>query len=115
MRSLFYLGLIVVLSRVGVTPCRAAEIEPPRETKVFTSGADGYHTFRIPALLVTAKGTLLAFCEGRKNDRNDHGDLDLVLKRSTDGGATWSPLELIYEEGGTKKVTIVFGDNYSFS
>src|SRR5688572_29887440 len=42
----------------------AAEIEPPRQTKVFASGTEGYHTFRIPALVVTARGTLLAICEG---------------------------------------------------
>src|SRR6185369_14914168 len=79
--------------------------EPPR-VDVFTSGSEGYHTYRIPALLVTKKGTLLAICEGRKTGRGDHGDLDLVLKRSTDGGKTWGLLEMIYEEGGQAKVTI---------
>ncbi|MEX2174519.1 MAG: sialidase family protein [Pirellulaceae bacterium] len=76
------------------------------ETAVFTAGSEGYHTFRIPALVVTPQGTLLAICEGRKTGRGDHGDLDLVQKRSTDGGKTWGPLELIYEEGGDEKVTI---------
>jgi sialidase-1 len=76
------------------------------ETTVFTAGEGGYHTYRIPALIVTKGGTLLAMCEGRKTGRGDHGDLDLVQKRSTDGGKTWGPLELIYEEGGTAKVTI---------
>lgn len=73
---------------------------------VFVAGSGGYHTFRIPALLVTSKGTLLAFCEGRKTSRNDHGDVDLVLRRSVDGGRTWAPLELVYEEGRTAQVTI---------
>ena len=76
------------------------------QTDVFHAGQDGYHTYRIPALVVTQKGTLLAICEGRKTGRGDHGDLDMVLKRSTDGGRSWGPLELIYEEGGTAKVTI---------
>ena len=49
----------------------------------------GYHTYRIPSLIVAPKGTVLAFCEGRKNGRGDTGDIDLVLKRSTDGGKTW--------------------------
>jgi sialidase-1 len=78
----------------------------PTQVDVFNAGREGYHTFRIPALLVTPSGTLLAICEGRKTSRSDHGDLDLVLKRSTDGGQTWGPLELIYEEGGEKKITI---------
>src|SRR6476620_4325581 len=76
------------------------------ETDVFTAGAEGYHTYRIPALVATKSGTLLAICEGRKTGRGDHGDVDLVQKRSTDGGKTWGPLELIHEEGGTAKVTI---------
>lgn len=76
------------------------------EIDVFNAGQEGYHSFRIPALIVTKNGTLLAICEGRKTGRGDHGDLDLVQKRSTDGGKTWGPLELIYEEGGTEKITI---------
>lgn len=84
----------------------AAAADTPRVSDVFTSGTEGYHTFRIPVLVVTASGTLLAFCEGRKTGRGDHGDIDLVLKRSTDGGKTWGPLELVYEEGGDRPITI---------
>jgi len=73
---------------------------------VFVSGQEGYHTFRIPSVIVTKEGTVLAFCEGRKTGGGDHGDLDLVLKRSHDSGKTWGSLELVYEEGGEAKVTI---------
>ncbi|MFO0967000.1 MAG: exo-alpha-sialidase [Gemmataceae bacterium] len=66
---------------------------------VFESGKEGYHTFRIPSLLVTPKGTLLAFCEGRKNSSSDTGDIDLVLKRSTDGGKTWGPMQIVWDDG----------------
>ena len=76
------------------------------QTAVFESGKEGYHTFRIPSLLTTHNGTLLAFCEGRTTGRGDHGDIDLVVKRSADQGTTWSDVEIVYEEGGTKKVTI---------
>jgi sialidase-1 len=86
--------------------CAASLAADLAQTDVFTAGAEGYHTFRIPALVATPKGTLLAICEGRKTGRGDHGDLDLVQKRSTDGGKTWGQLELIHEEGGTAKVTI---------
>ncbi|MBM3744989.1 MAG: exo-alpha-sialidase [Acidobacteria bacterium] len=58
--------------------------------EVFTSGQDGYHTYRIPAIIQSAKGTLLAFCEGRKDSRRDWGNIDLLVKRSRDGGRTWS-------------------------
>lgn len=83
---------------------RAADDELRRD--VFVAGEGGYHSYRIPALLLTRSGALLAICEGRKNDRNDYGDIDLVLRRSTDGGHTWGPLELIYEQGGAEKITI---------
>ena len=97
--GVFVLGALLSLGAlVG-----AAE---PTVVDVFTSGAEGYHTYRIPALIVSPKGTLLLFCEGRKTGRGDHGDLDMVLKRSTDGGETWGPLQLVYEEGGTQKITI---------
>ena len=84
----------------------AADGDAPCEQVLYRSGTEGYHTYRIPGLVVTAKGTLLAFCEGRKTSRSDHGDLDLMLRRSTDGGKTWSAQQIIYEEGGTAKVTI---------
>ncbi|MCC7497382.1 MAG: exo-alpha-sialidase [Bryobacterales bacterium] len=66
---------------------------------VFRAGEDGYHTFRIPALVVTKKSTLLAFCEGRKNGQGDSGDIDVVLKRSSDDGKTWSALEVVADHG----------------
>lgn len=68
-------------------------------TEVFTSGTHGYHTFRIPSLLVAPDGTLLAFCEGRKSGRGDSGDIDLVLRRSKDGGKTWSDLKVVWDDG----------------
>src|SRR5687768_15640330 len=76
------------------------------EAPVWTAGQEGYHTYRIPSLLVTAKGTLLAFCEGRKTGSGDHGDVDLVMKRSTDGGRIWSPMKIVHEEGGDAPITI---------
>jgi len=84
----------------------SAAAAPPERVTVFQSGLDGYHTYRIPALVTTPKGTLLAFCEGRKDGPGDHGDVDLVLKRSTDGGAAWLPMQLLHEEGGAEKITI---------
>ncbi len=73
---------------------------------VFVAGRDGYHTYRIPALIVSPAGTLLAFSEARKNNRRDHGDIDLVLKRSTDGGRAWGAQRIVHEEGGTEEITI---------
>ena len=56
---------------------------------LWRSGSDGYHTYRIPALALSPRTiTILAFCEGRKHQRGDTGDIALLVKRSTDGGAT---------------------------
>jgi sialidase-1 len=84
----------------------AGDKQEPSKTVVYESGTQGYHTYRIPALVVTPTGTLLAFCEGRKTGRSDHGDIDLMLRRSHDAGQTWDQQRIAYEEGNTEKVTI---------
>ncbi|HEX3601837.1 MAG TPA: sialidase family protein, partial [Lacipirellulaceae bacterium] len=68
------------------------------EVVVFHSGEDGYHTYRIPAIVRAKSGELLAFAEGRKDTAADHGDIDIVLKRSGDGGQTWGPMQLVQDE-----------------
>ncbi|MGC9318625.1 MAG: sialidase family protein [Armatimonadota bacterium] len=72
--------------------------EPLPHTDVFVGGTGGYHTYRIPALVVSSEGTLLAFCEGRTHNARDHGDIDMMLRRSTDNGETWEPMQLVYDE-----------------
>jgi sialidase-1 len=69
-----------------------------REIELFAQGVDGYHTYRIPALAVTTTGTVLAVCEGRVNSSADYGKIDIVLRRSTDGGATWSDTQIIHSD-----------------
>jgi sialidase-1 len=69
------------------------------QTEVFHAGEGGYHTYRIPAILATKKGTLLAFCEGRKNSSSDTGDIDTLLRRSHDNGKTWSAVQKIADMG----------------
>lgn len=69
------------------------------QTEVFVSGRDGYHTYRIPAVIRAQNGDLLAFCEGRRTGAGDAGDIDLLLKRSSDGGRTWGPLQLLWDDG----------------
>jgi len=59
----------------------------------------GYDTFRIPALLATAKGILLAFCEGRVASMADYGAIHVLCMRSTDGGKTWSAPAVVAREG----------------
>ncbi|HJY85990.1 MAG TPA: sialidase family protein, partial [Candidatus Acidoferrales bacterium] len=72
-------------------------------TDVFVSGKEGYHTFRIPSIVTAPDGSLVAVVEGRKYNAHDPGfennDIDLVSKRSTDGGKTWSKLQVIDDPG----------------
>ena len=70
----------------------------PQHIDVYTSGQDGYHTYRIPSVVVTQRGTVLAFCEGRKLGGGDAGDIDLLLKRSTDGGRTFTPQQIVWDD-----------------
>ncbi|MFG2646625.1 exo-alpha-sialidase [Streptomyces sp. NPDC048436] len=70
------------------------------ETSVpFRAGREGYASFRIPAVVRTHAGTLLAFCEGRVGSQQDFGNIDVVLKRSGDGGRTWGPLQVAAKNG----------------
>lgn len=68
-------------------------------TAVFKQGEKGYHTFRIPAIVKTKNGALLAFAEGRVNGSGDHGNIDIVMKRSSDGGKTWGDFMVITDDG----------------
>jgi len=65
------------------------------DTVPFTGGREGYAVYRTPAVVVSQRGTILAFCEGRVNDHRDEGDIDTVLKRSFDGGRTWGALQVV--------------------
>ena len=65
---------------------------------IFEGGNENYKCFRIPAVVKTNEGTLLAFAEGRKNGCSDTGNIDLVMKRSSDGGKTWGKLEVLWHD-----------------
>lgn len=82
----------------------AGDVDRPGDTvriehvELFVSGQGGYHTYRIPSIVVTNKRTLLAFCEGRRESRGDSGDIDLLLRRSEDNGKTWTPAQLVWSD-----------------
>jgi len=74
---------------------KAAGVE---KALLFAAGEDGYAVFRIPGIVVTTKGTVLAYCVGRKTP-GDWADIDVYLRRSTDGGKTWQPRKCLGDEG----------------
>ena len=69
--------------------------EISKKTDVFTAGKngqsnpDGINSYRIPALLKTDKGTLIAGADERRLHHYDWGDIGMVVKRSEDKGQTW--------------------------
>ena len=67
---------------------------------LYQQGENGFHTCRIPALAVTNKGTVLAFCEGRKASGGDSGDIALLLRRSGDNGDTWNEAQVVWDDPG---------------
>ncbi len=88
--------LLLALFHLSTKPAIAAEL---RHQLLFDSGRDGYGRYRIPALVVTPTGSLLAICEGRKDGGGLTGNIDIVLRRSRDGGKSWSPLEVVADDG----------------
>ena len=103
----FLVSTLLLLGLLG--SCRQSDNEgkeiegknPPifEQVTVFSAGEAGYHCFRIPALVVTAEGTILAFAEARKAICRDDAEIDLVLKRSFDGGKTWQDLRVLFDYG----------------
>jgi sialidase-1 len=91
------LNLLASATAVGQTA------EQWKHLDVFRAGEEGYFAFRIPAIEVAADGSLVVFAEARKYNLNDPGfgnqDIDLVCKRSTDRGASWSSMKVIEDPG----------------
>ncbi|WP_448333831.1 sialidase family protein [Streptomyces sp. DSM 41534] len=79
---------------VGTGAARSYEVSVP-----FRAGTEGYASYRIPAVVLTHAGTVLAFAEGRVDSSADYGRIDLVLKRSADGGRTWGALQIVARNG----------------
>jgi len=74
--------------------CRAAKPAASREavtTSIVFEPHGPYASMRIPAIVLTHQGSLLAFCEGRIGTASDWTDMDMLMRRSTDGGRTWEP------------------------
>src|SRR4051812_22831389 len=91
-----FVATLIAISCIAQT-LRGADAVPTtgpststEKVDVFTARANGYATCRIPGIVVTKAGTLLAYCEARKSAKGDWGPTDLLLRRSTDAGVTWS-------------------------
>ena len=95
MRTALLCLLLPAVAWATATPSNETAVA---KVDVYVSGQDGYHTYRIPAILAAPNGDLLAFAEGRKTGGGDAGDIDLLLKRSSDGGQTWTPQQVLWDD-----------------
>jgi sialidase-1 len=81
-------GVIVSLLLVaGALPAAEPRLE---KSDLFEAGKGGHKLYRIPGIVVTARGSVLAYCEARKYSGLDWDDIEILMRRSTDGGKTWS-------------------------
>jgi sialidase-1 len=95
------LSLVVVSSSVIASGVSAAE--PLLEkVDIFEAGKDGYALYRIPGIVVTKQGTVLAYCEARRTGKSDWDTIDIMLRRSKDGGKTWDAMRKISDVPGPK-------------
>ena len=75
-----------------------SEPPPPVGMSLFKPGDTGSKNFRIPSLVCTTQGTLVALADRRSNGGGDlPADIDLAVRRSTDNGQTWSPIKVVVD------------------
>ncbi|TDX03113.1 sialidase family protein [Kribbella sp. VKM Ac-2566] len=92
---------LLVFTTLTAPPARAGTSPFVDDSVLFQQKTDGYSCFRIPAVVHATNGDVLAFAEGRVADCGDDGDIDIVLRRSTDGGKTWGPLQVVSDGNGS--------------
>jgi len=81
-----------LLTALLLAPAASPHAAPLLEKQdLFEEKKDGFRVYRIPGIIVTAKGAALAYCEARKYTGFDWGEMEIHLRRSTDGGRTWEP------------------------
>lgn len=81
------------------SPLLASRPEILLDSIPYVGGNDGYKVYRAPTMVMSKMGTILAFSEGRVNGPADEDDMDVVLKRSVDGGKTWGKIQILVNDG----------------
>lgn len=92
MKKIIFFTLGIFLQMGYIT---FAQVDNCSRRVLFEANKDGYYIFRIPSLVASPKGTLLAFCSARKGKGGDWDPIDIVCRRSMDGGKTWSSISVI--------------------
>lgn len=104
------LALAAVWSAAGAAPAPPAAEPRIEKVDLWEAGQGGYALYRIPGVIVTKKGTVLAYCEARRSGKSDWDTIDILLRRSKDGGRTWDePRKIADVPGPKEKNSVVRG------
>lgn len=89
------IAVVLMMPLTGYTQSKGGNSNIQKSV-LWEQGKGKYKNYRIPAVIVTKKGTVLAFCEAR--EAGDTGDIDLLVKRSKDNGKTWSEESVVWND-----------------
>lgn len=93
--------LLIVFTSLNLNGQQKSEIGRFSLQPLYEAGSSGYYTYRIASMVATSKGTLLAFAAARKNRGGDWDPINIVMRRSTDYGKTWQPMQVVVEKGAS--------------
>jgi len=108
------IGFLTITINMGCKTRQLTTDKAAADSSIVFSPGGEYASMRIPALVITKKGTLLAFCEGRIGTASDWADMDLLMRSSKDGGHTWTaPIVIAPRKGGqpTSNATPIVDSN----
>ncbi len=92
--ALFFVGLALM----AVSCSQESSFNEVFSIPVFSKWDNGVETYRIPAIVQAQDGSIVAFCEARHDGIDDIGDIDIVARRSTDGGLTWGETIMVWDD-----------------
>jgi sialidase-1 len=98
------LTVVATLSLI-FQPVFAAEAAVAK-SDLFVAGQGGYFNYRVPGIVWTTNGTVLAYAQGNKHNGSDYDATDIVVRRSKDGGITWGPREKLLDSGGGPNMVV---------
>lgn len=98
--------MVCMVGSVSTVYAETNQVEksPIDQVDLFTGGTGGYAIYRIPGIVATRNGTILAYTEARK-ERSDWADMDILLRRSLDGGDTWENPHMLVD-GASRNITV---------
>src|SRR5687768_10372705 len=103
---------LILAVLLALLPASAYAADGTHRTDLFEAGKGEYALYRIPTILVTPGGAILVMCEARSSAGGDWGKINLLMRRSSDGGATWdAPRKLVEPPANAQKNSVAIEQN----